>query len=107
MNDAVAQAQAAAASGVATGEAAATLGTTSGKLGFQLTLKALDEDTAIAVFPLLFLSLAAIAEGLAAYVATDVRAGLDLTEIRQAYRAAASQVQAGYARGQAHWKNAA
>ncbi|MBS0661095.1 MAG: hypothetical protein JSR82_22985 [Verrucomicrobia bacterium] len=104
---ATAQAEIAAATGVAAGEAAAALGTAQGQLGFQLTLKALDASTAVAVFPLLLVSLGAVAEGLAAYLATEARATAESASVRAAFQAATATARAAYARGQSHWSAAA
>lgn len=54
---------------LAAAEASAELGVTVAQLGYGLTLKALKESTAAAVFPLLLVELGALASGLAAYVA--------------------------------------
>ncbi|HTQ31594.1 MAG TPA: hypothetical protein VMI53_10325 [Opitutaceae bacterium] len=64
-------------------EAAAATGTASAQLGYQLTTQALQASEAAAVFPLLMVELTAIAEGFAAYAATDADA-LAATDAAQA-----------------------
>jgi hypothetical protein len=56
---------------IATAQAAALAGETSAQIGYILTTKALAEETAIAVFPLLLLEATAILDSLAAYAATQ------------------------------------
>lgn len=70
------QAPQSAAGTAALAEASAAAGTASARLGYQLTTQALKESGAVAVFPLLLLELTAIAEGFAAYAATDTAAKL-------------------------------
>ena len=73
---------AAAASAITTGTAAAILGTLQAETAFTLTSKSLQESEAPLVFPLILLSGAAIAEGFAAYLATQERAkGADATAV--------------------------
>ncbi|MBI2517095.1 MAG: hypothetical protein HYV95_09275 [Opitutae bacterium] len=77
---------------LALAEASAAAGTAAAQLGYQLTTQALKESSAVAVFPLLLLELTAIAEGFAAYAATDAAAKL-----------ATATAQAAVARGTAYW----
>jgi hypothetical protein len=62
----------AAAQAVATAQAVAATGVAAGQLGYVLTTQALQEGQASMVFPLLALSVTAIVEGLAAYIAVGV-----------------------------------
>lgn len=59
---------------LALAETAAAAGTASAQLGYQLTTQALKASEAAAVFPLMMVELTAIAEGYAAYAATDADA---------------------------------
>jgi hypothetical protein len=83
---------AAGSAALALAEASAAAGSAAARLGYQLTTQALKESSAVAVFPLLLLELTAIAEGFAAYAATDAAA-----------RLADAQAQAAAARGAAYW----
>ena len=79
----------AASAAVALAEASAAVGTAAGQLGYTLTTKALDASSAVAVFPLLALELAAISEGFAAYIAVDAAATVANTAAAAEARAAA------------------
>lgn len=80
------------AAAIATAEAAAALGVSSARIGYQLTNQALQESGAVAVFPLLLVELAAIGESFAAYAATDANA-----------RIAEANAHASAARADARW----
>lgn len=76
---------------VALAEASAAAGTAVARVGYQLTTEALKESGAATVFPLLVVELTAVAEGLAAYAATDVAALAATVEATAAAELAAAQ----------------
>lgn len=76
---------------VALAEASAAAGTAAAQIGYQLTTEALKESSAATVFPLLLVELTAVAEGLAAYAATDVAALAATVETAAAAELAAAK----------------
>lgn len=79
---------------LAAAEACAELGVTVARLGYGLTLKALEESTAPAVFPLLAVELGALASGFAAYAAEPP--SWKISEVR------AAELEA---RAEAYWRS--
>lgn len=86
------------AQALATAEASAASGVANARLGYQLTTRTLDANVqeAATIFPLLALEGSAIVEGLAAFAAT-----------RTAWRQAQLQAKAEFARAEVEWKRKA
>ena len=88
---------AAADAAVAAATVVAETGTVEGKLAYQLTSKAIKDKVAPAVFPLIILSVGAITEGLAAYVAEQAAAKVIEQEVSLAMAAASANCQNAFA----------
>ncbi|MBA4136071.1 MAG: hypothetical protein C0518_01990 [Opitutus sp.] len=85
--------QSATEAALATAQASAASGVLAAQAGYLLTQKSLAKDTAVLVLPLLALEAAAIAEGFAAYAATNALAGV-----------ATLDAAANAAAGRAYWE---